>query len=127
MKLCNAPKEPCARRGFPITANECTSAENCEYQSCEVIKHTAKEQACIQLRIPASGNAELDELIRKARRQEIAERIMQGLAGNQGALKEFYDLTVKHGGRKKLVTFMAENCLEITNALIAELEKEEKG
>lgn len=41
---------------------------------------TKRERACIDLRIPDSGDAELDALINKARRQEIAARIAAGLS-----------------------------------------------
>lgn len=40
---------------------------------------TKRERACIDLRIPESGDAELDALIEKARRQEVAGNAMQGL------------------------------------------------
>lgn len=38
-----------------------------------------RERACIDLRIPESGDTELDALIEKAQRQEMAGKAMQGL------------------------------------------------
>ena len=57
------------------------------------IKHdglTAREHACIQLRVPKSGDAELDALIRESVRQELAGMAMQGfLASNLEAVDSF--------------------------------------
>ncbi|ASK18421.1 hypothetical protein [Halomonas sp. N3-2A] len=40
---------------------------------------TKRERACIDLRIPESGDAELDALIEKARLQEVAAKFAQSL------------------------------------------------
>lgn len=45
---------------------------------------TKRERTCIDLRIPESGDAELDALIEKARRQEMASKAMQGLLAKHG-------------------------------------------
>lgn len=45
---------------------------------------TKRERACIDLRIPESGDAELDALIKKARRQEFAAKALQGLLAKHG-------------------------------------------
>ncbi|MBF57702.1 MAG: hypothetical protein CME80_08290 [Halomonas sp.] len=45
---------------------------------------TKRERACIDLRIPESGDAELDALIEKARRQEVAVRAMEAIMVNAG-------------------------------------------
>ena len=41
-----------------------------------------KERACIDLRIPESGDAELDALIEKARWRDVVASIAAGLAAN---------------------------------------------
>lgn len=47
--------------------------------SCSVTTGLAKlEHACIALKVPKSGNAELDALILEARRMDLAGRLMQG-------------------------------------------------
>ncbi|WP_339885355.1 hypothetical protein [Vreelandella maris] len=43
---------------------------------------TKRERACIDLRIPESGDTELDALIEKARRQEIVAQFMAAMQGN---------------------------------------------
>jgi hypothetical protein len=40
---------------------------------------TAREHACIQLRVPKSGDPELDALIREAVRRDLAGKAMQGM------------------------------------------------
>jgi len=45
---------------------------------------TKRERACIDLRIPESGDPELNALIEKARRQEIAMRAMEATMVNAG-------------------------------------------
>jgi hypothetical protein len=45
---------------------------------------TKRERACIDLRIPESGDAELDVLIEKARRQDFAAKALQGLLARHG-------------------------------------------
>lgn len=67
---------------------------------------TKREQACIDLRIPESGDAELDALIRKARRQEFAAKAMQALSS---------------GGLDPVYT--APRAIEYADALLAEQER----
>lgn len=45
---------------------------------------TKRERACIDLRIPESGDAELDALIEKALRREMAAKAMEGMIVNAG-------------------------------------------
>ena len=45
---------------------------------------TKRELACIKLRIPKSGDAELDALILEARRHDTAVMAMQGLIAGGG-------------------------------------------
>jgi hypothetical protein len=46
---------------------------------------TGREHACIQLRVPESGDPELDSLIREAVRREMAGMAMQGLLAGAGS------------------------------------------
>lgn len=48
---------------------------------------TKRERACIDLRIPESGDPELDALIKKAQRQEMAAKAMQGILSCHEACK----------------------------------------
>lgn len=43
---------------------------------------TKREYAAIHLRVPRSGDEELDAMIREAQRNELATRAMQGLLAN---------------------------------------------
>jgi hypothetical protein len=45
---------------------------------------TKREHACIALRVPETGDAELDALIRTAQRRDVAAMAMQGLLSNSG-------------------------------------------
>ena len=45
---------------------------------------TKREQACISLLIPESEDIELDELIRKSRRQKLAGEVLAGFNGQFG-------------------------------------------
>ncbi|MDR0388371.1 MAG: hypothetical protein LBH57_10090 [Treponema sp.] len=64
---------------------------------------TLRQYAAIHLRVPRSGNAEIDAMIRESRRMEFA-----GLAL----------------ARPSVILPEAEWCLEMADAMIAELEKE---
>ena len=43
---------------------------------------TKREYAAIHLRVPQSGNPELDTMIREAQRNELAARSLQGILSN---------------------------------------------
>ncbi|UXC34814.1 hypothetical protein [Cupriavidus gilardii] len=45
---------------------------------------TARQYAAIHLRVPDSGTDWLDDMIRKAQRDEFAAKAMQGLCANDG-------------------------------------------
>lgn len=51
--------------------------------SCDSFGLTKREQACISLLIPESGDSELDELIRKSRRQKLAGDILNGMLSSE--------------------------------------------
>ncbi len=68
---------------------------------------TKREQACITLGIPETGDPELDALILKSERKRIAAMAMQGLQ-----LKRY-----------KSKANMAEDAVGIADALLEELAK----
>lgn len=69
---------------------------------------TKREYAAILLRVPDSGDPDIDAMIRTARRQEIASAQMQGLlASDQNGMWHAF----------------AEGAANGADALIAELEK----
>ncbi|XUO88459.1 hypothetical protein RVM26_04995 [Halomonas sp. KM072] len=68
MKNLDTPDSPCEGGGF----------STCGDREFHYEGMTKRERACIDLRIPESGDEELDALIRKARRQELAAKAMQG-------------------------------------------------
>lgn len=69
---------------------------------------TKRERTCIDLRIPESGDAELDALIEKARRQEAAFKVAQGLCS---------DPNMRHVDEEVILA------IEMADALIAEMER----
>ncbi|MBX2848904.1 MAG: hypothetical protein KTR16_11330 [Acidiferrobacterales bacterium] len=70
---------------------------------------TKREQACIQLGVPETGDAELDAIIMKAERKRIAANIMAGLASNRVVKGEIEDV--------------AKGAVTWADALIKELSK----
>lgn len=70
---------------------------------------TKRELACIHLKVPATGDPELDAIIRKAREAAFAGLAMQGLVGNPMS-----------GSTESI----ARVAVDAARALIAELEKQ---
>ena len=74
---------------------------------------TKRERACIDLRIPESGNAELDVLIAKAQRRDLTATASQGILGSRNGF---------------LVDVGVENCpdwaVQAADCLLAKLAKE---
>lgn len=97
----NAPES-----AFPFPANE----QNYQPQ----YGLTAIEYACIELRIPESGNEWLDKLIAKAERRDLAAKAMQGVIASASADGVEY-APVKGAGY----------CVECAAALQSELKKEQ--
>lgn len=91
-----------------IQANEPAFPYVSEGESC-FRGLTKRELACIELRIPETGNEWLDQLIAKAQRRDVAREAMQGL------------LPITDG-----MTFsnIATKAVLAADALIAELSKE---
>ncbi len=74
---------------------------------------TKRERACIDLRIPESGNAELDVLIAKAQRRDAAVAAMQGLM----------DAWIRDEVDELTMPSVARTC-DMADMLLAELAKE---
>lgn len=72
MSNLNSPASP--QSGFADIDNNNFVSGDCGGEG-----FTKRERACIDLRIPESGDTELDALIEKARRQEVAAKAMQGI------------------------------------------------
>ncbi len=70
---------------------------------------TKIEYACIHLELPESGTPWLDKLIAKKQRQNIAEKVLQGLLAGDIALKVGYS--------------NSETSIEFADALLSELNK----
>ena len=71
----------------------------------------SKAQAAIALKVPRSGNPELDAMIRESRRLDMATAAMQAMIGNE------LDCTIEAlAGRSRVVA----------DALLAASEKEER-
>ncbi len=82
---------------------------------------TKRENACIQLRVPKSGDDELDVLIKEARRHEAAVRAMEGLLANPERYKYITKL-VSEGMTQEFATAKnAYKALKMADALIKEL------
>lgn len=81
----------------------------------------AREQACIELRVAESGTPWLDELIRKARRMELAGEALKG--HDIDAYIDHGRNAYPDGGVKVNWAGMAQDCLAIADALLAEEEK----
>ncbi len=75
-----------------------------------------RELACIELRVPKTGDPELDAIIREARLADAAGLAMQGLLANKNCNPNtFTDAAV------------AEWSVSVAAALISELEKQKNG
>lgn len=72
---------------------------------------TKTEYAAIHLRVPRSGNAELDDMIRESQRFDLAKAAMQGALANPN----LFDVSSVDGAR---IAF------EDADAMLAELDKD---
>ncbi len=84
------------------------------------------ELACIKLRIPASGNKELDLLIAQAQRRDVAVAAMQGMEAGLGIESRRFELLVVIAESESLTMAEVEarECTLAASALLAELAKE---
>ncbi len=78
-------------------------------------KMTKREQFCLAMRVPKTGDAELDAIIREGNRLEFAKTVMQKL--NVTAYERLYLKPTEQ------VSAMARDALFEADALLAELEK----
>ena len=74
---------------------------------------TKLERACIDLRIPATGDDELDALIARAERRDLAAKAMEGLAADPTSGEITLDELV-HACRKDADALLAELAKEAT-------------
>lgn len=74
---------------------------------------TAREYAAIALRVPDSGTEWLDDMIRKAQRDELAAKAMQALVSNTDFASQ-YGVDGVHG--------IADDAYELADAMLAERE-----
>ena len=72
---------------------------------------TLREYAAIHLRVPNSGNPELDDMIREAQRNELAAK---ALDISMHHLKDYYGINKQN---------VAEWCYEMADAMLKEREK----
>ena len=113
-KLGNKSAYPVVGRCSECDGKAFTDEGYCRH--CDGIGHlhegglTKRERACIDLRIPESGNAELDVLIAKAQRRDTAAMAMQGYNANASESQMPSSRT-------------AELSIQDADALLAELAK----
>jgi hypothetical protein len=88
------------------------TVESCEWAT--TLGFTKREAAALQLRVPDSGDEELDAMIRKARLLDMATAAMQGLisASNDGDGNAVYDTSA-----------VARSSFAVARALMEEMEK----
>ena len=85
---------------------------------------TKRELSCINLRVPRTGDAELDALIKVAQRRDLAAMAMQGLVGEmvKGGWPD-PDRMMDGFQEKRLV---ASAAVKFADSLLEELEKGSK-
>jgi len=85
---------------------------------------TIRQHAALTLRIPDSGDAALDAMIRAAVRRDLAAQAMQNPAICTGQASE-YDLADWFGGRAGIrrEEIAAKQAARYADALLAELER----
>jgi hypothetical protein len=80
---------------------------------CSDFGMTMREYAAIKLKVPRSGDAELDAWIRESRRADLAALAMGGIAAwNQWITKP-------------IASQFSEQAFNLADAMLAELDKEE--
>jgi len=83
---------------------------------------TLRQYAAIHLRVPKSGTEWLDKMIRKARRDELAGKAMQGmLVGVVGKIGAAADVSAYAGGACNAV--IADRAFAIADAMLKESDK----
>ncbi len=80
-----------------------------------------REFACIQLCVPETGTPWLDKIIRRALHDRLAGQAMAGLVQDTEAQRI---LQIRYGEDEKLHAAMAVVVCHLTDALLAELNKE---
>lgn len=81
-------------------AYPCTQIEYLNYPRQDWPGLTAIERAAILLRVPTSGNEWLDDMIREARRWDMATTTVQGLLINEGYANRDEPTLANYGTRQ---------------------------
>lgn len=79
---------------------------------------TKREHAAILLRVPQSGDDEIDAMIREANRRDAAAMAMQGILSDLESMAFFEKSSRVSGYRAAIVS-----SVQLADALIAELER----
>lgn len=113
MKNADKPVNPIGDNdGFPRWINELTPQTE-----SRVIGLTKREKFCLHAGVPATGDDELDAIIREGDRMEIATQMMAAIMSNP----------YSDGHNQPLCTASSEEmaswAVEAADALLAELEK----
>ena len=74
---------------------------------------TKIEMACIELRIPRTGDHDLDALIREAQRRDVAAMAMQGVSA----------MDLPCSSHSEWLQLVASGSVNLADALLAELAK----
>ena len=78
---------------------------------------TKREMFCLHAGVAETGDAELDAIIRKGNRQNVAMHMMGQL------VPVYWDMVDDYESASALVKSMSESAIEHADALLAELEK----
>lgn len=89
---------------------------------------TKREQACIALRVPETGDPELDALIRTAQRRDVAAMAMQGIVSSIHSDYEYQRIRslAQASGLPTVSEWIARDACKQADALLAALSGEPK-
>jgi hypothetical protein len=79
---------------------------------------TIKQYAAIHLKVPRSGDPEIDAMIRESQRAEFAGQALAGIS------YEYFSNDINRGSAKADISQIAHCALLVADAMIAKLENE---
>jgi hypothetical protein len=83
---------------------------------------TLKEYAAIHLKVPRSGNEEIDGMIRESVRRDFAEKALMKLVFPIGSISvSLFGASARESDEREL---RVNQCFRFANAMLAEWEKE---
>lgn len=87
---------------------------------------TKREHACIALRVPETGDPELDALIRTAHRRDVAAMALQGIVGSIHSEYEYQRIRslAQASGISTVSEWIARDACKQADALLAALRAE---